>query len=98
MINLDVLNPMAQIAKPQDAKLADRLDTLDGKTIALYWDNKPGGDVVNNFTAEILTEKYQGLEFKNYYGSIGIEVRHSTPAELDKIAQEVDAVIGAIGD
>ena len=97
MVNLEVLNPQAELSR-QDVSIAPRLSELSGKTIGLYWDNKPSGNIVNNFTAELLANKFKNISFKEYVGSVGMASKNATADELDMMAKECDAIIGAIGD
>jgi len=98
-VNLEVLNPVADTLK-QDANLAPRLNTLNGKTIGLLWNAKPSGDVIIQHTADLLAKKFNGIHFKDYIGSVNVVgvVRHATVEDIDTIAQECDAVIGSLAD
>ena len=42
-VQLEVLVPTGE-AKIKPAKLAKRLDSLDGKKIAIHWNGKPGAE------------------------------------------------------
>ena len=99
MVNLEVLNPVAKLST-QEVTLAPRLGDLSGKTIGLLWNAKPSGDVINQFTAELLADKFKDVCFKNYIGSVNVVgvVRHASTEELDTMAKECDAVVGALGD
>jgi len=99
IVKLEVLNPVAEIPK-QDATLAPRLGDLSGKTIGLLWNAKPSGDIINQFTAELLADKFKDVCFKNYIGSVNVVgvVRHATAEDVDMIAKECDAVIGSLAD
>ena len=99
MVNLEVLNPVANIAK-QDVSLAPRVGDLSGKTIGLFWNAKPSGDIINQFTAQLLADKFKSIRFKEYLGSVHVVgvVRHASTEELDTMAKECDAVVGALGD
>lgn len=97
MVSLEVLNPVAKLST-QEVTFASRLGDLSGKTIGLLWNNKPGGDTVNQFTAELLAERFSGTRFRNYYGSMGIDVRHVTAEDVNKMAKECDAIVGSVAD
>jgi len=99
MVNLEVLNPVAYTPK-QDANLAPRLNTLNGKTIGLLWNAKPSGEVINQHTAHLLSKKFNDIRFKEYIGSVNVVgvVRHATDGDIDTIAKECDAVVGSLGD
>ena len=98
MVKLEMLNPVADIKKQQDVSLAPRLNDLKGKTIGLFWNTKPSGDVLNQYTAQLLSEKYEGISFKEYAGSEGSTYRLASTGDLDTMAKECDAVIGSLGD
>jgi len=97
-VNLEVLNPVAEISKPADVSLASRLSDLSGKTIGLFWNTKPSGDILNQYTAQLLSSRYDGITFKVYYGSEGSTYRLASASDLDTMAQECDAVIGSLAD
>ena len=97
MVKLEVLNPVAKLST-QEVTLAARLGDLSGKTIGLWWNNKASGNTVNQFTAEFLAEKFKGIHFKEYFGTIGMEDRHASDEQLETIPKECDAVIGALAN
>ena len=98
MEKLEVLNPVADIKSQPAATFATRSRDLNGKTVGLFWDNKPAGDTINEFTADFLAKRFKDIHFKNYYGSMGLEIRHATEEDLDKMVRECDAVVGSLGD
>lgn len=98
MVDLEILSPVANRLKEPEVKLAARLDDLKGKTIGLYWNNKPSGDLINQVTAESLAGKSKGIRFKNYKGSVGSLVRRLSDEDADLIAKECDAVVGSAAD
>ncbi len=98
MVKLEVLNPVAEILKQQEVSLAPRLGDLSGKTIGLYWNAKPSGDVINQATAELLTERFKGVRFKEYLGSMGAIMRQASAEDVDRMANECDAVVGSLAD
>jgi len=97
MVNLEVLNPVAKLSI-QEVSLAPRLGDLSGKTIGLFWNMKSSGNVVNQFTAELLAEKFKGIRFKEYLGKIGQLTRYASNEQLETISKECDAVIGTVGN
>ena len=54
---IEVLNPVANIDKGKTT-LAPRLQSLEGKTIALWWNGKAKGDVALRKLCELLERKY----------------------------------------
>ncbi len=97
MGTLKVFNP---VAKPVETRLqpAPRPADLRGKRIGLYWNLKAGGDVALQRTKELLAERFPDARFSFYRGDVGFTMRHLTAREADRIAREVDAVIGTTSD
>ncbi len=94
---IKVRNPVAEpVARKVEP--APRLGDLDGRRIGLYWNMKGGGDVALARIREVLGERYPGASFAEYQGSVGGLMRHCTAADADRIAKEVDAVIGTTSD
>ena len=97
MAYLEVINPVAQTVE-NSVNPAPRLRDLSGHTIGLVWNIKAGGDVALERVSQLLGQKYKRVHFKNYVGSMGFLMRHCTPEDLDRIAQECDAAIGTTAD
>lgn len=97
MVNLEVLNPVADRPK-RKFELAPRINDLMGKTIGLYWNAKPGGDIILERTAQLLSQKFRGTCLKKYtpVGSMGTAM--ATTKDLDTMAKECDAIIGTSAD
>ncbi|MCS7207549.1 MAG: hypothetical protein NZ951_06430 [Dehalococcoidia bacterium] len=97
MVPLKVFNP---VAKPVQTRItpAPRLTDLNGKRIGLYWNIKAGGDVALEHTRALLEKRFPGARFSFYPGDVGFMIRHMTPRLADRIAREVDAVIGTTSD
>ncbi len=97
MARLEILNPLAETVE-HSVKPAGRPATLDGKTIGLYWNMKAGGDAALDRTEALLGARFPGATFRRYTGSVGWLMRHCTPEDADRIASEVDAVVGTTAD
>lgn len=97
MNRLEILNPVAKTIE-HSVKPAMRPSTLDGLTIGLYWNMKAGGDAALDRTEERLRERFPGTRFRRYMGSVGWLMRHCTAEDADRIAAEVDAVVGTTND
>jgi hypothetical protein len=93
MTFLSVLNPVATTDRPK-IESAKRLRNLSGKTIGLYRNAKFGGDILLDYAAELLNQRYSGMKFKRYGPYYGSE----KPEQFDNIAKEVDAVISGVAD
>ena len=85
----------------EEARLAKRLDTIDGKTIGFLWDWAFRGEEIFPVIEKELSNRYQGIRFVNYdvFGSIhGKDEANVIAALPDTLKQnECDAVISAIG-
>ena len=97
LVELEVANPVAKSASVTITPAA-RLANLADKTIGLYWNFKPGGNIGLDRLAVLLAERYPPITFRHFEGSIGAAVRHLTPQQADDAAAEFDAVIGTTGD
>ena len=97
MAAITVQNPVAKTVEHSVAPAARKPD-LDGATIGLYWNMKAGGDAALDRTEELLRERYHGVSFRRYIGSVGFIMRHCTAEDADRIASEVQAVVGTTND
>jgi hypothetical protein len=97
MASLEVLNPVAEIVE-RSVQPAGRLPDLGGTTIGLYWNMKAGGDAALDRTEALLRARYPGVRVRRYTGSVGWLMRHVTAEDADRIAGEVQAVVGTTND
>jgi hypothetical protein len=97
MAQLEVLNPVAVPVRHSVAPAPRRPD-LRGATIGLYWNMKAGGDAALDRAEALLRERFPGVTFRRYHGSVGFLMRHCTAEDSDRIAREVQAVIGTTAD
>jgi hypothetical protein len=97
MAQLEVLNPVAVPVRHSVAPAPRRPD-LRGATIGLYWNMKAGGDAALDRAEALLRERFPGVAFRRYHGSVGFLMRHCTAEDSDRIAREVQAVIGTTAD
>ncbi len=99
-MKLRIMSPAAQRV---DFKVppAPRLSDFHGKTIGLYNNMTGGADVAVDRVALRLSERYPNLKFERYGGDLrsgrptlsrGV---HIDDEEADRIAGEVDAMVGA---
>lgn len=96
-MRLEILSPQAKTVDVA-VKAALRPADLRGKRIGLYWNLKSGGDEAIARAAEILQERFPGVTVKRYWGEVGSLIRQATPEDIQKMAAECDAVIGATSD
>jgi hypothetical protein len=97
MPQLQIVNPVARTVE-HSVKPASRLRDLAGATIGLYWNMKAGGDAALDRTEELLGARFPGARFRRYTGSVGWLMRHCTAEDSDRIASEVQAVVGTTND
>jgi len=97
MARMEILNPLARTLE-FSVTPAPRLGDWQGVTIGLYWNIKAGGDFALDRAERLLGEKFPGVRFKRYTGSVGWLMRHCTAEDADRIASEVHAVVGTTAD
>lgn len=98
MARLEVMNPVASRVETE-VPPAQRLDSLAGKTIGLFWNSKSGGDVALARVAELLSQRFPDVRAKQYAGGVGgMAFRILTPEETDTIARQCQAVISTTAD
>ncbi|MBI2217000.1 MAG: hypothetical protein HYU51_06840 [Candidatus Rokubacteria bacterium] len=97
MARVEILNPVATTVE-RSVKPAPRPRDLRGLTVGLYWNMKGGGDAALDRTEALLRERFPDTTFRRYTGSVGFIMRHATPEDADRIAAEVDAVVGTTAD
>jgi hypothetical protein len=97
MAELVILNPVAQTVE-FSVKPAARRGDLTGARIGLYWNMKAGGDAALDQMERMLGARFPGATFRRYIGSVGFLMRHATAEDADRIASEVEAVVGTTAD
>jgi hypothetical protein len=97
LTNMEFHNPVAAIAK-RTGSAAPRPDSLDGRTLGLFWNNKTGGNIGLRAAAAHLQKRYPTLKVREYQGSVGSTTRYMTPKDVSLIASECTVVIGSTAD
>jgi hypothetical protein len=97
MARLDIVNPVA-VPVGHSVKPADRQRDLSNATVGLYWNMKAGGDAALDRAEQRLSERFPGIRFRRYTGSVGFVMRHATADDADRMASEVQAVVGTTAD
>jgi len=97
MARLDILNPVATRVE-HSVKPAVRQRDLSNMTVGLYWNMKAGGDAALDRAEQRLSERYPGIRFRRYTGSVGFIMRHATADDADRMASEVQVVVGTTAD
>ena len=62
----ELVNP-AGVIKITPIKMPPRISTLEGKTIGLKWNMKPGGNIFMDRVAELLKEKVPSAKIIKFY-------------------------------
>jgi hypothetical protein len=62
----ELVNP-AGVIKVTPIKMAARIPSLEGKTIGLKWNMKPGGNIFLDRVAELLKEKIPSAKIIKFY-------------------------------
>ncbi len=94
----EVMNPVAEV-KPTHVMPARRLDSLEGKRIALWWNNKPKGDVALTALGEALEKRFAGLKvIPFFYHDRPMAVTHGPEVYQGLFQTKPDAVIASTGD
>jgi hypothetical protein len=99
-MKLQIMSPAA-VRVDYEVPPAPRLASLEGKTIGLYNNLTGGADIAVERAAEHRGRLYPSLKFERYGGDLRpgrpalSRGNHIDAEEAARIAQEVDAVIGA---
>lgn len=99
---LEIVNPSAE--SQNETPTADRFEpaqrpqSLDGKTVGLYWNVKAGGEFALARTREHIERHFSDVKFVEYLGDQGTLMRRASPDLLDSIAAQVDVAVGTTAD
>ena len=91
--SLEVMNPVAAVDE-RNVLPAARLKDLDGKKIGLWWNSKPGGNFAVERLAELLENRYPGLDLRKFT----VPFPTSAAAFQAVLDSKCDAVISTSGD
>ena len=95
--HIEVVNPVARVMPANAVMPAPRLDSIDGKKIALWWNSKARGDVALSTVAEMLEQRYPRVKFVRF--SQQYDHGRYFPEFYDELKQSgCDAVIATTGD
>lgn len=98
---LTIVNPVATPRSHVDGDRfppAPRPDTLDGKTVALYWNGKQNGPDALKRAKELLAERFTNVQFIELTGALGGTTRYLSDEQLELIQDRVDALVGTTAD
>ena len=99
---LTIDNPIAEPQAHQENAdrhpPAPRLDGLDGKTVALYWNGKQNGLDALARTKENLGQRYRDIRFIDVVGELGGTNRYLSSGQLEMLARDADAAVCSTAD
>ena len=90
---IEVVNPVAEV-RPEAIMPAPRLNDLNGKEIALWWNMKSHGDVALAAVAELLENRFQGMKFVRFTQGYP----HGSEVYDPVLESGCDAAIASTGD
>ena len=94
-----LMSPVADVQVEQ-FKIANRVPDLNGKTIGLFWNGKPNGDVFLNEVADQLKARLSALKIVKMW-EVKPETRTiygNSRENLKFMAQNADFIIGSSAD
>lgn len=101
-VQLTVVNPVAipeaHTVEADRFPPAPRPSTLEGKTVALYWNGKQNGLSALAASRERLVKRFSGLRFLEVTGELGGTNRYLSEVQLVMLAERADVVIGTSAD
>jgi len=92
-VAIEVLNPRGKIEAVPASSPNRRLDGLEGKTIGLYSNSKPGMDNFYTVFEELLKKKYPTVKVVSMRGAFLIR-----DDDAQSLAKQVDVFIYGVGD
>lgn len=95
----EVMSPWADADPIPLRGIAPRLNTLDGKRIGLFTNDKVAAPLIQNAVERRLKERFPSAIFPRFFRTVNLEV-NETPGKNDfeKWVREVDAVILTVAD
>ncbi len=101
-VQLRIVNPVAiplsHVEKAERHPPAKRDGSLEGKTVALYWNGKQNGPHALDRSKEKLAAMYQDIRFIDVIGEKGGSNRYLSEQQLEMLEREADAVIATTAD
>ncbi|TXK40330.1 hypothetical protein [Nonomuraea sp. C10] len=98
---LSIVNPVATPRSHADGDRfppAPRPETLDGATVALYWNGKQNGLDALVKARELIEAAYEDVTFVEMTGALGGTTRYLSEEQLTLIEEKVDALVGTSAD
>ncbi len=98
MITLEVAVPRGVPEKIKEVGLATRPESLDGKKIGLFWNGKPGADVLLAGIGELLQGRFKNVSLIKYFPVKPHPSYAVDPSIIKKAAEECDVVVNGSND
>lgn len=99
---LKIVNPVAipasHLEKGERNPQAKRPASLDGKTVALYWNGKQNGPHALDRSKEKLAAQFRDIRFIDVVGEKGGTNRYLSEGQLEMLEREADAVVLTTAD
>ena len=99
---LKIVNPIAipasHVEKGERYPPAKRSGSLEGKTVALYWNGKQNGPHALTHSKEKLAAQYKDIRFIDVIGEKGGSNRYLSEQQLEMLVKEADAVVATTAD
>jgi hypothetical protein len=93
-----IAEPHADTEGAQRDKPAKRPATLDGKTVALYWNGKQNGLDALARSRENLSRRFRDVKFVDVIGEMGGTNRYLSADQLKTLSETVDVAVGTSAD
>ena len=93
-----IAEPHAETEGAERHKPAPRPTSLDGKTIALYWNGKQNGLDALERARENLAARFKNVSFVDVIGELGGTNRYLSPEQIKMLGDSVDAAICTSAD
>lgn len=99
---LTIVNPIAEPQSHTEGAErfppAPRPSTLDGRTVALYWNGKQMGLEALAESRRRLAERFEDIRFIEVIGELGGTNRYLSEDQLQMLSDRVDAVVATTAD
>jgi hypothetical protein len=94
-----LMSPVGDVQVEQ-FKIAKRIPDFNGKTVGLFWNGKPNGDVFLNEVADALTAKFPGVKIVRMWDikPVTRTAWGNSEEDVKFMAANADLVIGASAD
>ncbi len=92
---LKVLSPRGIVKESEKITMPTGLQDLTGKRVGLFWNGKPGGDILMTRIAGRLQERFKNVKVIKYLPAKPDTSKGADPAVIKKTAAEVDVILNS---